>query len=836
MSLTLTNGGSSAGSGGAVFFSSSGGTLDIADTTFSNNSTGLRGGALLMANGNGTITNSLFTGNSAGGDGGAIYSGATMVLSNTMIDGNSSNGSGGGVKVAGVSLTVTSSTITNNHADADGADATLGGGLAGLTVLTNTVVAGNTSGTGLAANDVLGNAVSQATSSFFGAGVSITSDGGGNIIGGGDPLLGSLANHGGTVATRDILLGSALIDAGSNAGASGLTADANGNIRITNGTVDIGATEVQELVVTTASDVVDANDGVLSLREAVALANAGDGLDRITFDGALANQTLTLTGGQLVITSDVTINGDTNGDHKADFTISGNDTSRIFGIFDCSVALASLTLTDGYGRSLYSVSGGAIYADLYSRLSIADCTIQDSYAKRGGAITCHGTTLTIVNSTLSGNKAGIFGGGALWMGYGMHPKTATFVNTTIHGNSSVGDGGAISNESNVTMNIFSSTITDNTTGGAGGGISTYTNNFLNITNSVIAGNTSGDIDEPKFTLVTAKNSIFGSDVPTLYGNSYGNVGNVTNLGLGELLDNGGTVRTLSPLDGSVMIGAGSIAALPLDTYDIDHDGNTTEVLPIDGRGGLRLVGGSVDIGAVEQKVNERIIGTEVANTIVGGLGRDVLVGREGNDTITGGNGKDNLAGGEGADSLDGGSGRDTATYSGSGLGVTVNLATGTASGGHADGDILVNIENLIGSRFDDSLTGNALANVLSGGGGDDRLNGGAGHDTLTGGLGSDTFVLTRLAASSDTITDFEVGVDTLEISASAGGLAADTLDPARFAFNAAGTAGDLDDRFVYNTTTGELIFDRNGSDPGGNTVIAILQGIPTFTAGDILIV
>ena len=210
---------------------------------------------------------------------------------------------------------------------------------------------------------------------------------------------------------------------------------------------------------------------------------------------------------------------------------------------------------------------------------------------------------------------------------------------------------------------------------------------------------------------------------------------------------------------------------------------------------------------------DNIADTTFSNNSTGLRGGALLMAN-GNGTITNSLFTGNSAGGDGKD----------------------NLATGTASGGHADGDILVNIENLIGSRFDDSLTGNALANVLSGGGGDDRLNGGAGHDTLTGGLGSDTFVLTRLAASSDTITDFEVGVDTLEISASTGGLAADTLDPARFAFNAAGTAGDLDDRFVYNTTTGELIFDRNGSDPGGNTVIAILQGIPTFTAGDILIV
>ena len=64
--------------------------------------------------------------------------------------------------------------------------------------------------------------------------------------------------------------------------------------------------------VTTSTDIVDANDGVLSLREAVVQANATAAADTIQFANALEGQTLTLTGGELVLRQDVTIDGDGN--------------------------------------------------------------------------------------------------------------------------------------------------------------------------------------------------------------------------------------------------------------------------------------------------------------------------------------------------------------------------------------------------------------------------------------------------------------------------------------------------------------------------------------------
>jgi predicted extracellular nuclease len=101
----------------------------------------------------------------------------------------------------------------------------------------------------------------------------------------------------------------------------------------------------------------------------------------------------------------------------------------------------------------------------------------------------------------------------------------------------------------------------------------------------------------------------------------------------------------------------------------------------------------------------------------------------GNDTVLALGGNDLIEGSAGADSLNGGAGIDTVDYTGSDAAVTVNLTTRAASGGWAAGDDLIAIENLIGSQYNDFLTGTAAANILDGGVGDDTLTGGTGNDT-----------------------------------------------------------------------------------------------------------
>jgi Ca2+-binding RTX toxin-like protein len=125
----------------------------------------------------------------------------------------------------------------------------------------------------------------------------------------------------------------------------------------------------------------------------------------------------------------------------------------------------------------------------------------------------------------------------------------------------------------------------------------------------------------------------------------------------------------------------------------------------------------------------------------GGRGNDVLYGGDGGDTVSGDTGNDKLIGGAGADNLDGGAGTDTANYADSTAGVTVFLEAtrqGQNAGGDALGDTLTGIENLVGSAFDDRLTGDADVNVLQGGDGSDTLEGRGGSDVLDGGVDSST--------------------------------------------------------------------------------------------------
>jgi Ca2+-binding RTX toxin-like protein len=132
-------------------------------------------------------------------------------------------------------------------------------------------------------------------------------------------------------------------------------------------------------------------------------------------------------------------------------------------------------------------------------------------------------------------------------------------------------------------------------------------------------------------------------------------------------------------------------------------------------------------------------GNTLANVITGNNVVNTLVGDAGNDTLLGNDGNDVLRGGSGADSLDGGNGNDLATYYyDSSSPITVNLTTNVNTGGDAQGDSLVNIENVQGSlNANSNLTGNSGSNVLYAYNGNDILNGEAGNDVLYGGAGND---------------------------------------------------------------------------------------------------
>lgn len=202
--------------------------------------------------------------------------------------------------------------------------------------------------------------------------------------------------------------------------------------------------------------------------------------------------------------------------------------------------------------------------------------------------------------------------------------------------------------------------------------------------------------------------------------------------------------------------------------------------------------------------NNTISGGDDADTINGGGGSDFLRGEDGDDTINGGVGSDTIEGGAGADILDGGSApnefSNSLSYQSSDSGVTVNLDTGTASGGHAQGDTISNFGQIFGSAFNDDLTGNNSRNFLEGG---------DGNDILTGLGGGDLFYF-ETDEGADTITDFEAGLADEFIDLSNSGLSWGNLDT--------NNNNVLDDGDDHVSVGADTVIDLGGA-AGGSTGI-----------------
>ena len=547
------------------------------------------------------------------------------------------------------------------------------------------------------------------------------------------------------------------------------------------------------ITVTTFADAV-ANDGQVSLREALFAANGDTTVDGVTGAGddtivfsPLAIGSIGLIGGELLITSNVTINGDTDGDGKADITLSGADSTRLVRALAGTVTLESLNLADGFSSGY----GGAILVDPAATLTLVNSTVVGSSAGAGGAIATFGT-LTVANSTLIGNTS-IAEGGAIAIAIGA--ASVSVMNTTITGNVAGSFGGGIDAASG-TVTVSSSTITANTAVMFGGGIRAGAAVVIN--NSIVSAN---NVPVPGAAnlagIATGFNNIVGA------GDTVAGGGNIISDAplLGPLADNGGAVMTMLPQLGSPAINGGNPGFLPLDTGDVDGDAITLEPLPLDARGLPRISGG-LEIGAAEANTpptvslsNTLTALLETANTSAAIKVADIPV----TDTDDGTN----------TLSL---SGADSALFAISGnalylkagakldfetnpvLDVTVNVDD-TSLGATPDDSDSLSIaigdvaEKIVGNSRANTLRGTAASesiyglgrnDTISGGGGNDTIFGGAGADRVRGGSGADLFVfkpgdlpavgffdkwLGLSGGSYDRIGDFRPGVDRIDLHA-----------------------------------------------------------------------
>jgi Ca2+-binding RTX toxin-like protein len=168
----------------------------------------------------------------------------------------------------------------------------------------------------------------------------------------------------------------------------------------------------------------------------------------------------------------------------------------------------------------------------------------------------------------------------------------------------------------------------------------------------------------------------------------------------------------------------------------------------------------------------------------------------------------------------------------------VNLSNLNANGRNvtiADNQGQGTIANDDKSTFKKTIIGGSGNDNLIGSEGVDYILGRGGNDTLTGGNGGDSFVFNNITEGIDTITDFGGG-DRIEISASGfgGNLTANAvLDQSQFVLGSA--ASNINHRFIYNNSTGDLFFDPDGIGTIAQQKLAILTGAPSLSAIDIFV-
>ncbi|GCA77073.1 putative outer membrane protein pmp6 [Microcystis aeruginosa NIES-2520] len=271
------------------------------------------------------------------------------------------------------------------------------------------------------------------------------------------------------------------------------------------------------------------------------------------------------------------------------FTITGGNATGTTGnqgngggvyVSGASPTLRNITFRDNNGTN-----GGALYNESGSNPVLIDTLFEYNTATRGAAIYNDLSSPQITDATFRLNTA-INDGGAI---YNTSSSNPTIVNTVFSRNSAnTGSGGAVfSNLSN--PNLINSTFSGNVavTGGALHNVSSS----VALRNSILWGNqdsssTGNQVNNGSGGSVTVANSI-------IQGGGFTGATNVDPLFVNAKADD------LRLKSGSPALDAGDSNLLPLDSRDLDGDGNTTEKIPLDLAGNIRVVGANVDLGAYE---------------------------------------------------------------------------------------------------------------------------------------------------------------------------------------------------------------------------------------------
>jgi hypothetical protein len=324
----------------------------------------------------------------------------------------------------------------------------------------------------------------------------------------------------------------------------------------------------------TVTSLDDSGDGTLRDR----IGNTA--CDVIVFDPDILPGTITLDS-QLTISRSLAIDGPGVGQ----LTISGNNAVRVFEIEAGSmVTISGVTIAQGQARGRFPDNSGGGIRNVGS-LTVTNSTISGNTAQEGGGggILNVGT-LTVTSSTISNNTAS-FAGGILNVG------TVTVTNSTISDNTAL-TGGGIWNLGDGTVMVTNSTISDNTASDTGGGISN--SGTLTAKNSIVANSSSGG------------NCLAAAGTFTALGVNLADDGlcpgfdefSSAEINLGPLADNGGPTFTHALLPGSVAINAATDCTLV--------DGETP--VTTDQRGVTRPQGPACDAGAFElEKIPEEIL-------------------------------------------------------------------------------------------------------------------------------------------------------------------------------------------------------------------------------------